>query len=68
MEERKVYCDECEFLQERKIRAEVPIDSGNYIITGKRFYCDKCKKWWPLNTSLYQISYSYCIYGKKLED
>ena len=67
MTEHKVYCDECEFLQERPILAEVPLDSGNYIITGKRFYCAKHNKWWALNTTLEQVGFSACVYGNKKE-
>lgn len=65
MEKHKVYCDECAHLQSRPVKAEVPMDSGNYIITGERFYCAKHDKWYPLNTTLEQIGFSSCVYGDK---
>lgn len=66
MNEHKVYCDECNFLQKRPTKAEVPLDSGNYIITGERFYCALHNKWWSLNTTLEQVGYSSCVFGMKL--
>lgn len=65
MEQHKVYCDECEYLQRRPIKAEVPLGSGNYIITGERFYCSKHDKWWSVNTTVEQVGYSACVYGKQ---
>lgn len=65
MEQHKVYCDECEYLQQRPTKAEVPLGSGNYIVTGERFYCSKHKKWWSVNTTFEQVGYSACIYGNK---
>ena len=65
MESQKVYCDECIFLKERPIIAEVPIDSGTYVETGKRFYCEKHKKRWAINTTFKMVGFSYCIEGQK---
>ena len=67
MEKHKVYCDECRFLEERPTKAEVPMDSGNYIVTGTRYYCSKHKKWWSINTSTEQVGYSSCVYGERKE-
>ena len=63
MNEHKTYCDECEYLQERPIKAEVPMDSGNYIVTGSRFYCSKHQKWWSIHTTIEQVGFSYCMEG-----
>lgn len=65
MNEHKVYCDECTFLEERPIKAEVPLGSGNYIETGKRFYCIRHKKWFSVNTSIETMGFNYCVYGMK---
>ena len=42
------------------------MDSGNYIVTGERYYCEKHDKWYPLNTTPEQIGFSACLYGEKL--
>lgn len=68
MDQRKVYCDECKFLENRQIKAEVPLDSGNYIVTGNRFYCPKHDKWWPIRATLEDVSFSYCVYGERKDD
>lgn len=67
MNEHKVYCDECKFLEERPVKAEVPFDSGNYIVTGKRFYCPKLDRWFALNTSMEVMKFNYCVYGERKE-
>lgn len=68
MDKAKVYCDECTFLEERPVKAEVQMDSGNYIVTGTRFYCSKHQKWWSLNTTLELVGYSSCVYGERKEE
>ena len=68
MDRHKVYCDECIYLEERPIKAEVPMDSGNYIITGKRFYCRKHDKWFSIGTNKEQVSFNYCVQGGKKND
>lgn len=65
MDQHKVYCSECAFLEERPTIAEVPIDSRNFIKTGTRFYCPILKKWHSLNTPKELLEFSWCIYGKK---
>ena len=65
MDKHKVYCDECIFLEERPIKAEVPMDSGNYITTGTRYYCRLHDKWFPLRSSMEEIGFSYCVMGEK---
>lgn len=65
MENHKVYCDECIFLEERPIKAEVPFDSGNYITTGTRFYCRRHDKWYSLCTSKEHLKFDYCVMGEK---
>lgn len=68
MENHRVYCDECVFLEEHHTLAEVPMDSGNYIQTGTRFYCPVLKKWFALNTTKELMRFNYCVYGKKKEN
>ena len=65
VDSRKVYCDECKYLKERAIMAEVPADSGEYAQTGKRFFCEKHKKWWAINTTFEMVGFSYCTEGEK---
>lgn len=65
MNDHKVYCDECNFLEERPVKAEVPMGSGNYIVTGKRFYCARHDKFFALNTPFELMKFNYCIYGDK---
>lgn len=67
VDELKVYCDECEYLQERPTMAETAMDSGVYYQTGTRFYCPKKSKWFPLNSTLNDVGHSYCFYGIKKE-
>ena len=65
MDKHKVYCDECVFLEERPTLAEVPMDSGNYIKTGTRFYCPVQQKWFALNTTKEEMGFNYCVQGKR---
>lgn len=65
MLEHKVYCDECVYLQERPTMAETTMGSGVYYQTGTRFYCPKQKKWFPLNSTINEVGYSYCLDGMK---
>ena len=68
MDNHKVYCNECVFLEERPILAEVPMDSGNYIKTGTRYYCSCHKKWYSINTTLEIMGFNYCVYGQRKGD
>lgn len=68
MDKHKVYCDECVFLEERPVLAEVPMDSGNYVKTGTRFYCPIHKKWFAINTTMEQMRFNYCASGVKNEN
>lgn len=68
MDEHKVYCNECAFLEERPIMAEVPMDSGNYIKTRTRYYCSVHQKWFALNTSHELMGFNCCVYGKKKQE
>ena len=65
MDNHKVYCDECIYLEERPAKAEVPMDSGNYITTGTRFYCRKHDKWYSIGTNKELIRFNYCVQGDK---
>ena len=65
MDKHKVYCDECIYLEERPIKAEVPFGSGNYITTGTRFYCKKHNNWFSIGTNKELIKFNYCIAGEK---
>lgn len=65
MDSHKVYCDECIYLEERPIKAEVPMDSGNYITTGTRYYCSKHDKWYSIGTNEKLISFSCCCMGER---
>lgn len=68
MDKHMVYCDECVFLEERPVLAEVPMDSGNYVKTGTRFYCLIHKKWFVINTTMEQMRFNYCASGMKREN
>lgn len=65
MTDHRVYCDECEHLQKRPTKAEVPLGSGNYIVTGQRYYCVLHDKWWSVNTTEEQTGYSSCVFGMR---
>ena len=67
MEKHKVYCDECIYLEERPIKAEVPLDSGNYITTGTRFYCKLHDRWYSIGTTKEMIGFNYCVTGERME-
>lgn len=64
MDSHKVYCDECIYLEKRPIKAEVPMGSGNYIVTGTRFYCRKHDKWYSIGTNEELIKFGYCVEGE----
>lgn len=68
MDKHKVYCSECIFLEERPTLAEVPIDSGNYVITGTRFYCPVQQRWFAVSNTRESIGFNWCIYGKREAD
>ena len=65
VEELKIYCDECEFLQIRPTMAETAMGSGVYYQTGTRFYCPKKNKRFPLNSTLIEVGHSYCLDGAR---
>ena len=65
MDKHKVYCDECKFLEERKVKAEIPPFSGKYVQTGTRYHCSKHDRWFPINTSLELVGFSFCVKGEK---
>lgn len=65
VEECKVYCDECKFLEERPTLAETSFGSGVYTQTGTRFYCAKCNRWYTIGTTLEQVGFSWCLKGEK---
>lgn len=65
MDKHKVYCSECIFLEEHPTLAEVPIDSGNYIKTGTRFYCPVLQKWFSINTTRKMMEFNWCVYGEQ---
>ncbi len=54
----KIYCDECEYLQNREIKV-----NGN--VTGTRYYCPKKQKWFPIGTNLEEIGFSFCAEGQR---
>lgn len=65
MEEHKTYCNECAFLEERPVIAEIPMDSGHYEKTGTRYYCPIHQKWFSLNTPFELMQFNYCFCGKQ---
>lgn len=65
IEECKVYCDECVFLENRPTLAETFYNSGKYEQTGTRFYCRKKEKWYTIGTTIEQIGFSWCLDGIK---
>ena len=65
MQESIITCDKCKHLQERLVKAEVPAFSGNYEVTGTRFYCAKFDKWYSLNTKVNDMKYNGCLEGEE---
>lgn len=57
----KVYCDECKYLQNRKIK----LNDGT--VTGTRYYCSKKKKWFCIGSTFEEIGLNCCAEGKKNE-
>ena len=68
IEECKVYCDECKFLEERPTLAETSFGSGEYVQTGTRFYCSKKGKWYTLNSTIEEVGFCWCLSGEKKDE
>lgn len=67
IEESKIYCDECKFLEEKPTLAETYFNSGEYVQTGTRFYCPKKNKWYTIGSTLEHIGMGWCLEGIKKE-
>lgn len=65
LDDLKVYCDECVYLQNRMMKAEVPFGSGKYVETKTRFYCPVHERWFSINTTVEDVKLNYCFEGKK---
>jgi hypothetical protein len=68
VDESKVYCDECRFLEERPTLAETSFGSGEYAQTGTRFYCSKYGKWYTINSTIEEIGFCWCLGGEKKDE
>lgn len=53
------YCVDCQYFEKRKIKAEVPMDSGHYIETGTYYRCNKFGKCWS-NISEKEVEFLFC--------
>lgn len=56
----KVYCDECKYLQNRKIKV-------NDEVTGTMFYCSKKNRWFCIGETIEQLGLHCCAEGEKNE-
>lgn len=59
----KLYCTDCRYLEKRPVRAEVPLDSGNYQETGWRYVCKLTGKSFQ---AMCVPEYDYCFHGEPI--
>ena len=60
---KKIYCDECKFLEEQGVLSEEADEYGRFEEIGTRFYCRYHKRYFDFYVNEKSVGLCSCAYG-----